>query len=205
MDKAVYQSKRLELCNQAQDLVNAGRLEEFNTIKKSIEDLDNDFDIQAKALNEMLVLNRGNNVTDIEKLSINKKGKVIDIMNNNFVNETTSTQEYRMAFMNYVTKGESMPAEFKNVTKTTEVGAVIPDNVLQQIVEKMESTGMILPLVTRTAFKGGVTVPTSTVKPVATWVAEGAGSEKQSKTLGAVTFAYHKLRCAVAVDRKSVV
>ena len=200
MDKAVYQSKRLELCNQAQDLVNAGRLEEFNAIKKSIEDLDNDFDIQAKALNEMLVLNRGNNVTDIEKLSINKKGKVIDIMNNNFVNETTSTQEYRMAFMNYVTKGESMPAEFKNVTKTTEVGAVIPDNVLQQIVEKMESTGMILPLVTRTAFKGGVTVPTSTVKPVATWVAEGAGSEKQSKTLGAVTFAYHKLRCAVAVS-----
>ena len=200
MDKAVYQSKRLELCNQAQDLVNAGRLEEFNAIKKSIEDLDNDFDIQARALNEMLVLNRGNNVTDIEKLSINKKGKVIDTMNNNFVNETTSTQEYRMAFMNYVTKGESMPAEFKNVTKTTEVGAVIPDNVLQQIVEKMESTGMILPLVTRTAFKGGVTVPTSTVKPVATWVAEGAGSDKQSKTLGAVTFAYHKLRCAVAVS-----
>ena len=200
MDKAIYQSKRLELCNQAQDLVNAGRLEEFNAIKKSIEDLDNDFDIQAKALNEMLVLNRGNNVTDIEKLSINKKGKVIDIMNNNFVNETTSTQEYRMAFMNYVTKGESMPAEFKNVTKTTDVGAVIPDNVLQQIVEKMESTGMILPLVTRTAFKGGVTVPTSTVKPVATWVAEGAGSDKQSKTLGAVTFAYHKLRCAVAVS-----
>ena len=116
MDKAVYQSKRLELCNQAQDLVNAGRLEEFNAIKKSIEDLDNDFDIQARALNEMLVLNRGNNVTDIEKLSINKKGKVIDTMNNNFVNETTSTQEYRMAFMNYVTKGESMPAEFKNVT-----------------------------------------------------------------------------------------
>lgn len=200
MDKAVYQSKRLELCNQAQDLVNAGRLEEFNTIKKSIEELDNDFDIQAKALNEMLVLNRGNQMTDIEKLSINKKGKVIDTMNNNFVNETTSTQEYRMAFMNYVTKGEAMPAEFKNVTKTTEVGAVIPDNVLQQIVEKMESVGMILPLVTRTAFKGGVTVPTSSVKPVATWVAEGAGSEKQSKALGAVTFAYHKLRCAVAVS-----
>lgn len=203
MDKAVYQSKRLELCNQAQDLLNAGRLDEFNTIKKSIEDLDNDFDIQAKALNEMLVLNRGNKVTDIEKLSINKKGKVIDTMNNNFVNETTSTQEYRMAFMNYVTKGEAMPAEFKNVssvTKTTDVGAVIPDNVLQKIIEQMEAVGMILPLVTRTAFKGGVTVPTSSVKPVATWVAEGAGSDTQNKTLGAVTFAYHKLRCAVAVS-----
>ena len=203
MDKVVYQSKRLELCNQAQDLLNAGRLEEFNTIKKSIEDLDNDFDIQAKALNEMLVFNRGDKVTDIEKLSIKKKGKVIDTMNNNFVNETTSTQEYRLAFMNYVTKGVAMPEEFKNassVTKTTDVGAVIPDNVLQKIIENMEAVGMILPLVTRTAFKGGVTVPTSSVKPVATWVAEGATSDKQNKTLGAVTFAYHKLRCAVAVS-----
>lgn len=201
MDKVVYQSKRLELCNQAQDLLNAGRLEEFNTIKKSIEDLDNDFDIQAKALNEMLVFNRGDKVTDIEKLSIKKKGKVIDTMNNNFVNETTSTQEYRLAFMNYVTKGVAMPEEFKNTTTvTTDVGAVIPDNVLQKIIENMEAVGMILPLVTRTAFKGGVTVPTSSVKPVATWVAEGATSNKQNKTLGAVTFAYHKLRCAVAVS-----
>ena len=201
MDKVVYQSKRLELCNQAQDLLNAGRLEEFNTIKKSIEDLDNDFDIQAKALNEMLVFNRGDKVTDIEKLSIKKKGKVIDTMNNNFVNETTSTQEYRLAFMNYVTKGVAMPEEFKNTTTvTTDVGAVIPDNVLQKIIENMEAVGMILPLVTRTAFKGGVTVPTSSVKPVATWVAEGATSDKQNKTLGAVTFAYHKLRCAVAVS-----
>lgn len=59
---------------------------------------------------------------------------------------------------------------------------------------------MILPLVTRTAIKGGVTVPTSSVKPVATWVAESAGSDKQKKTTGSITFNYHKLRCAVAVS-----
>lgn len=58
---------------------------------------------------------------------------------------------------------------------------------------------MILPLVTHTAYRGGLTIPTSSVKPVATWVAEGKGSDKQKKSTGSISFAYHKLRCAVAV------
>lgn len=114
----------------------------------------------------------------------------------------TNSIEYRKAFMNYVLRGEKIPAELRadEVTYTTDVGSVIPETVLNRIVEKLEATGMILPLVTRTAIKGGVTVPTSTVKPVATWVAEGAGSDKPKKTTGSITFAYHKLRCAVAVS-----
>lgn len=112
---------------------------------------------------------------------------------------------YRKAFMQYVCRGAKIPAEYRAdaVSKTTDVGAVIPTTVLNQIVEKLESTGMILALVTRTAYKGGVGIPTSTVKPVATWVNEGAGSDKQKKDIkkeGMITFAYHKLRCAVAVS-----
>ena len=116
-----------------------------------------------------------------------------------------ATMQYRKAFMDYVVRGTKIPTEYRAdaVTKTTDVGAVIPTTVLNQIVEKLESTGMILALVTRTAYKGGVGIPVSSVKPVATWVAEGAGSDKQKKTAakdGMVTFAYHKLRCAVAVS-----
>ena len=116
-----------------------------------------------------------------------------------------ATMQYRKAFMDYVVRGTAIPTEYRAdaVTKTTDVGAVIPTTVLNQIVEKLESTGMILALVTRTAYKGGVSIPVSSVKPVATWVAEGAGSDKQKKTAakdGMVTFAYHKLRCAVAVS-----
>lgn len=109
--------------------------------------------------------------------------------------------EYRKAFMSYVLSGEEIPSELRAdaVTKTTDIGAMIPNTVLNKIVEKLEASGMILPLVTRTSVKGGVTIPTSTIKPVATWVAEGAGSEKQKKTTGSITFNYHKLRCAVAV------
>lgn len=114
----------------------------------------------------------------------------------------TSSEEYRSAFMNYVLRGEEIPAEIRAnaTTKTTDVGSVIPETVLNRIVEKLQATGMILPLVTRTAIKGGVTVPTSAVKPVATWVAEGATSDKQKKPTGSITFNYHKLRCAVAVS-----
>lgn len=80
------------------------------------------------------------------------------------------SMEYRKAFMKYVCRGEALPKEYRAdaVSKSTDVGAVIPTTVLNQIVEKLESTGMILALVTRTAYKGGVSIPVSTVKPTAT-------------------------------------
>ena len=79
------------------------------------------------------------------------------------------SMEYRKAFMKYVCRGEALPKEYRAdaVSKSTDVGAVIPTTVLNQIVEKLESTGMILALVTRTAYKGGVSIPVSTVKPTA--------------------------------------
>ena len=113
------------------------------------------------------------------------------------------TMEYRKAFMEHVTRGTAIPKEYRQdaVTATTDIGAAIPTTVLNQIITKLESVGNILAKVTRTAYKGGVTIPKSAVKPVATWVAEGKGSEKQKQdTSGTVTFAYHKLRCAVAVS-----
>lgn len=115
------------------------------------------------------------------------------------------TMAYRRAFMNYVCRGTELPVEYRanQVSTTTDVGAAIPSTILDKIVEKLESTGMILARVTRTAYKGGVSIPVSTVKPVASWVSEGAGSDTQKKSMassGMLTFAYHKLRCAVAVS-----
>lgn len=120
--------------------------------------------------------------------------------------EDENQMEYRKAFMNYVLNGEKIPSELRNATtKTSDVGTAIPKVVLNKIVEKLEATGMILPLVNRTSFKGGLAIPTGTLKPVATWVAEGAGSTKQKKTTSEITFAYHKLRCAVAVTLETEV
>ena len=113
------------------------------------------------------------------------------------------TMAYRMAFMRYVCSNgaKELPGEYRSNanTTTTDVGAVIPTTIMNRIVEKMQAVGMILPLVTQTNLRGGVTYPTSTVKPVATWVAEGATSDKQKKSVTSITFAYHKLRCAVSI------
>lgn len=114
--------------------------------------------------------------------------------------KTIESEEYRKAFMDYVVRGTAIPAEFRAVANTTDAGALIPPTTLNRIIEKVRTYGNILPLITRTAYASGLAIPTSNVKPVATWVAEGATSPLQNKTLGTtITFSHFKLRCAVAV------
>lgn len=117
----------------------------------------------------------------------------------NEVTKGIESEEYRKAFMNYVVRGIAIPAEFREATATTDASALIPPATLNRVVERLRTYGNILPLVTRTAYKSGLAIPTSEVKPVATWVSEGATSDKQKKTFGTVTFSHYKLRCAVAV------
>lgn len=110
------------------------------------------------------------------------------------------TMQYRKAFMQHVLHNKPIPKEIRNdITFTPDIGPMIPTPVLNRIIEKMVDTGMILPLVTRSNYRGGLRVPYSTVKPQASWVAQGAGSPTQKKTVDELIFAYHKLRCAVAV------
>lgn len=113
------------------------------------------------------------------------------------------TPEYRNAFMNYVVKNEkSDELEFRAdaTTGVGDVGAVIPTTIMNKIIEKLNTYGMIWNRVTKTSFRGGLDIPISNLKPVATWVASGV-SEKQKKTAkDTVNFKYHKLQCRVAVD-----
>ena len=110
---------------------------------------------------------------------------------------------YRQAFMEYVLRGTPIPKEVRanENTLTSEVGSVIPTHLVNQIIEKFDNVGMILPLITKTSYAAGVEIPTSTVKPVASWVSEGAGSDRQKKApTGKITFAYYKLRCEISMS-----
>jgi len=107
---------------------------------------------------------------------------------------------YRKAFMRYVTRRIPIPAELRagdETTLTTDVATAIPTVIANRIIEKIESIGMILPMVTRTNYAAGVAIPTSTVKPTATWVGEGEGSDRQKKTTSSITFGKFKLRCEI--------
>lgn len=110
--------------------------------------------------------------------------------------------EYREAFMNHVLRGTPIPAELRTdeSTLTSDVSAVIPSVIVNRIVEGLTVCGMILPEVTRTSYAAGVVIPTSSVKPVASWVNEGASSDRQKKTTGSVTFSYNKLRCEISMS-----
>ena len=109
---------------------------------------------------------------------------------------------YRNAFMEYVVRGTAIPAELRadQNTVTSDVASVIPTHLVNQIIEKFDNVGMILPLITKTSYKAGVEIPTSTTKPEATWTTEGGSSDRQKKTTGKITFTYHKLRCEISMS-----
>lgn len=120
---------------------------------------------------------------------------------NDIMHNTENNLQYRNAFMEYVMRGTPIPTELRADANTTtgDVASVIPTHLVNQIIEKMDNVGMILALITKTSYKAGVEIPTSSVKPVATWVAEGAGSDRQKKTTGKISFTYHKLRCEISM------
>ena len=202
MTREEYLNQRKALIDGAQALIDEGKIDEANAKQEEIKELDNKYEAIAKA---QANLNALNNVKP--PVNVLKNG-VVDSTRNNNDDDIYNSDEYKRAFMNYVAKGEAIPAQFRNnntntgPTKTSEVGVMIPTTTMQKIIEKIEATGMILPLVTRTAYKGGVTIPTSNVKPVATWVEEGQSSNKQKKSTNptSITFGYYKLRCAISTS-----
>ena len=202
MNKEKYLTQRNEIYSEAEKLINEGKIEEANAKIEEIKNLDQQFENEAKAMANLNALKDNVKAANIEKFdNANKVGKIIDSIGNNLGEDFTNSMEYRKAFMNYVQTGTPISREFKNAdasTKTSDAGEMIPQTVLEKIVEKMEVVGIIYNLVTKTSYKGGLKIPTSSVKPTASWVAEGAGSTKQKKTTGSISFAYNKLRCAVS-------
>ena len=126
-------------------------------------------------------------------------------------NEGTASVEYRKAFQKFMATGKMEHRADENTqTDDTNISTVIPENLVNKILEKYEQLGTIYNMVTKTAFAVGQAIPVDGIKPVATWVGrnagtpasstsgEGATSDAQKKTLGAlITFNHFKLRCEI--------
>lgn len=188
MNREEYLKMRAELIAAAQAAIDAGDSETFEAKSKEVEELDARFEKSAQQQ------------ADLNALKGAVKPPVSMVSSDNVFTKKDEDVEYRLAFMNYVMKGTPIMKNTDEVTTTSEVGAVIPQTVLNRIVEKIEKVGNILNLVTRTYYKGGVVVPTSSAKPTASWVAERGDVYSQEKTTGSVTFAYNKLKVKVAVS-----
>lgn len=194
MNRTEYLEKRQALYGEAEKLIEAGSLDEANEKMQAITALDEQFENESKAAANLRAMSQvPAPVVGIGAGEMTGAAEPVDMYD---------TVEYRTAFMDLMVNGTPLPDKFKNAsgpTKTTDVVAVISPTVVNRIIEKMQLLGNILLLVTHTAFPAGVTVPTSSVKAVATWVAEGATSDKQKLTLGQIDIKGYKLRCAVSM------
>lgn len=206
----MYEEERKNLIAQAEKLIAEHKLEEANAVMKQIEELDAKRKEEAEARANLKAMSVGD---EINRLHGEWHSPVVmsmptNIMLDPYAKEVSKdyrdSDEYRREFMAFITRGaDAVSDNFKNaneVTKTGDIGAVIPTTILNRIIEKMETVGKIWSRVAKTSFIGGVAVPISSVKPVAKWVAERETQETQKKDVGSVVFSYHKLICKVAVS-----
>ncbi len=195
MNKTEYEVQRKSLYDEAKNLLLKGNVKDAEQKKQEIKALDEQFELDAKQTANLMA-----------ELG-NKSAKTLDNIRNGDVrmNNTETglnSLEYRKAFMDYVQRGtvSDLLRNQDATTTTSTAGAVIPTVVLDRIVAKLEAESVMYDLVTKTNYKGGLSIPTVSVKPAATWVNENAGSDKKAITTGSITFAYHKLRIAVAAS-----
>lgn len=112
------------------------------------------------------------------------------------------TIEYRKAFMRFAQTGEITPELRANaMTTTSDVSAVIPTTILNEVIRKVTQYGQIFGRVRKLNIKGGVTVPILSLKPVATWIGESTTSDKQKVQANTnISFSYYGLECKVSTS-----
>lgn len=199
MGRKEYLAKRQLLLDQAQALVDSGDIAGYEAKVAEVTKLDGDFEAIATAqANISALAGKAQAANPV----MGNMESVVSFQNSQpVVEDIYASKEYRVAFANYMATGKAIPAKFLNIdesTTTGDVASVIPTTIIPRLVESMEKIGMIYPLLTQTNYKTGVNIPTSTVKPVATRVAEGAGSDKQKKITSFISFSKYKLRCEIS-------
>ena len=115
--------------------------------------------------------------------------------------EMRATDEYREAFMDFVCRGVAIPAEMRvdATTTTTDASAAIPVTLLDEITQKLDEYGEIFARVRKMNVQGGVKIPILSLKPTASWIAEGTDSNTQKiQANTAVSFSYYGLECKIA-------
>ena len=115
---------------------------------------------------------------------------------------------YRNAFMEYVCRGTQIPEEYRaptppalgpTITTTSDASAVIPTTIMREIIKKAESYGSLYRDVRRLNIQGGVSIPISTLRPVATWIDENTVSPTQRlEVKDSVLFHYYGLECRIS-------
>jgi len=183
----------------AEEIETAENVEQINTLTSEYETLNEERTALQKALATKPV-----KITDMSNFNQRSAagGNGEDDL------DPRATKEYRKAFMAYVRNGGAVPAELRAdaTTTTTDVSALVPTTIMNRVIEELETYGNVFQRITRANVKGGVRIAISSLKPEASWVAEGAVSEKKKLQADTyVSFSYYKLQVRIATSLEASV
>lgn len=200
MTKQQYMNQRQQLMAQAKQFLDAGNLDEFNKVKAQVEELDSNYEAQAQAQANYAAL-EGSAVVPSAMQDLTGGNPPASGAPQAATGDVYASSEYANAFMNYVCRRTPLPANFRNeaaTTTTEDAGAAIPTHMLQEIVTKLEERGLIFQDLRHLNVQGGVEIPVADLKPVATWVGEGASEDKEITAKEKISFSYHGLECKIS-------
>lgn len=189
------------------------KLNEIRTRKEEIRSLleSDDKELNLEELrSEIETLNKEEKEIE-ERMSIANKINNNEIISKkietNEVNKTMDNKlesiEYRNAFRKFIMSGE-MDEEFRSVSLVANNQAIVPQVVLDKIVEKIENYGNVIPEVTKTSYPAGFSVAVSQLAGPANWINEATlsttGVAIDAKTTAPLTFNAYGLAKAIGLS-----
>lgn len=192
-----YIESRNQLMQEAKNLMQEGKIEEFKAKKEEVEALDKKWGEMAEAKANLEALENagpkaGQQIVDLTGSAAAGQKKKEDIFD---------SAEYKDAFMEYVCRGTALPEKYRNAaakTTTSDASAVIPTTTVREIIKELKSYGNIYAKVRKLNVQGGVEFPILTLKPTASWVGESASEDQKIQANKKVSFSYYGLECKIA-------
>lgn len=210
MNKEKYLEMRAAMLDEAQNLINAGKIEEAATKRAEIEKLDADFEEASKEQANLDALNNeGEAVTDMKNLSVEEGGlKAVEkIERKNSVNyEDVFAKVALQRDLNEdeVNLFNQMNPENVYTHNTTNTEIVIPETVIGGIIDTMKELHPILADVVPTRIKGTVKYVKRTGIPAgdADYYDEATPTADEENKWGELTLNGKELSKAVTVTWK---
>ena len=210
MNKEKYLEMRAAMLDEAQNLINEGKIEEAATKRKEIEKLDADFEEASKEQANLDALNNeGEAVTDMKNLSVEEGGlKAVEKIERknpvNYEDVFAKVALQRDLNEDEVNLFNQMNPENVYTHNTTNTEIVIPETVIGGIIDTMKELHPILADVVATRIKGTVKYVKRTGIPAgdADYYDEATPTADEENKFGELTLNGKELSKAVTVTWK---
>lgn len=210
MNKEKYLEMRAAMLDEAQNLINEGKIEEAAKKRKEIEKLDVDFEKTSREQANLDALNKENDkVTDMKNLSVNEGGlKAVEKIEKknpvNYEDVFAKVALQRDLNEDEINLFNEMNPENVYTHNTTNTEILIPETVIGGIIDTMKELHPILADVTSTRIKGTVKYVKRTGIPAgdADYYDEATPTADEENKFGELTLGGKELSKAVTVTWK---